>query len=372
MYMVKIRRHLHKYPELSRNEFETQKYIMEQLDKLGIRNYKIATTGVIGEIGSGSKCIGFRADMDGLPIEEVSDKKYKSKNIGVSHSCGHDVHMAALLGLAKRIKEKEIKLKCCVRFIFQPDEEDEGGAKRIIEEGGIEDVTYLFGGHVNPTLEVGVVCYRHKEMNGSSDMIRIEVSGLSSHGAYPEDGKDSIVIMSSLIMIIQTIVSRNISPLNSGVITFGTICGGEVYNQVSNSVVVTGTIRSLSEKIRKKIIKRIIEICDGIEKLYNIEVNCEIKKGYDSLVNSNISYDIENMLRRKYDSKKILYKEHPSLGVEDFSYYCKKTDCFFVQFGCKIEREPKFLHNNSFDVNENVLEEMVNYYMNCLETFGGI
>lgn len=371
-YIINIRRYIHQYPELSKKEFNTQKYIIEQLDNLGIYNYKIAGTGVIGKIyGEGYK-IGIRGDMDGLPIEEKSNKNYKSKNKGISHCCGHDGHMAVVLGVAKILIENKNTFKESVTLLFQPDEEDTGGAKAIIKEGGIKNLDFLFGGHLDPSLSVGDISYRHGIVNASSDTFNIEIIGESAHGAYPEKSRDSIVIMSHLIITIQSIVSRNLSPLENGVISIGTISGGNVYNQIAGETKITGTIRTLDNETREKIKKRLIDICDGTEKTFNVEINFKLERGYDCLVNGEISKKVEKMFKKTYDMEKIIYKIKPSLGVEDFAYYAKEVPAMFLQFGCKIDGIEKFLHNEKFDFDEKALLEMTNYYLNCIKAFGGV
>ena len=237
-WLVNIRRDFHRNPELGLEEIRTQKKVMEYLDSLGIENKKIAKTGVLGIIRGKKqgKTVALRADMDALPIEDGKDLPYKSTIPGKMHACGHDAHTTILLGAARLLKRREEELSGNVKLFFQPAEETVGGAKPMIEEGAMDNpkVHGVFGLHVAPHIPVGKIGIRYGKMNASSDTINITIRGNSSHGAYPHRGIDAIMISASVISSLQTIVSRNMDPLNSAVISLGTIKGGSQDNIIAD------------------------------------------------------------------------------------------------------------------------------------------
>jgi len=220
-FMVSIRRHLHKNPEPSWKEFETSKFIKEELKKLNIPYKEIAETGIIATIGKGGKKVALRADIDALEIEELNEREYKSQKRGLMHACGHDAHVAMLLGAAKILKKYESSLLGEVRLIFQPAEELGDGAKKIIEEGGLEGVENIFGIHVWSGLPTGKVSIGDGEIMASADLFSIKIRGKGGHGSMPHQGVDAAVIASSIVTNLQTIVSREINPLEPTVVSVG-------------------------------------------------------------------------------------------------------------------------------------------------------
>ncbi|MBS4534841.1 amidohydrolase [Clostridium sp. D2Q-14] len=230
-WLINIRREFHMYPELGMEEFKTSQKICDLLDEMGIEYERgIANTGVVGIIKGKKegKTVALRADMDALPIDERNDVYYKSKIKGKMHACGHDAHMTILMGTAKILNDMRDELKGKVKLIFQPAEETVGGAKKMIEEGVLENfkVDAVFGLHVAPEIPVGKIGIKYDKMNASSDTLEINIFGESTHGAYPHSGIDSIMIASQVINALQTIVSRNVNPIDSAVISLGTIQGG--------------------------------------------------------------------------------------------------------------------------------------------------
>ncbi|MCH4887458.1 amidohydrolase [Acidaminobacter sp. JC074] len=351
--MVTVRRHLHMHPELSNEEFKTQAYIMSFLNDLNIDCKPCAKTGVIASIGSKKPCIGIRADIDALPIQEINQVDYKSKHQGVMHACGHDVHTTILLGTAKILKEMEDELENSVKLFFQPAEETTGGALPMIEDGALEGVDYVFGLHVMPYLEVGQIEVKHGQLNASSNGVEIKLIGKTGHGAYPEKGVDSIMVSANLLTSLQTIVSRNTSPLDSTVLSFGTIHGGSKSNIICDEVTLSGTLRTLSKESRAFSIKRIQEITEHIAKAHGADCRVTILDGYEPLVNNNDLVDyIEDTLEKDFD---IVYKDKPSLGVEDFSYFSNRVPGAFYHLGCSNHRSDS-LHQNDFDVDENCIK----------------
>ena len=368
-YAIAVRRYLHTNPEISKMEYKTQAFIMGELDKLGVPYIVTDNTGIIATYGEGSKCFGIRADIDALPIEENQAVSYCSVNRGVSHACGHDGHTAILLATIKAIVDSNYKPDCKLKFIFQPDEEVSGGAKRICEEGVVDDVDSFFGLHLQPYLLPGHIEYRHGALNATCTAVNITVKGKAGHAAYPQNAIDSIVVMSNLIVGMQSIISRNLSPLDNAVLTFGTIKGGEVWNQVAEEVEIRGTLRTFDHNVLNMIKKRLTEICKGFEESYSVTIDLDIIDGYIALINGSDSYILEEMLKEKYNPEIVHYKELPSLGGEDFSYFLEKGNGVFIHLGCNGKENYKSLHSKNYDFDESCLVDGVNYYLNCVDWF---
>ena len=238
-----IRRHFHRYPELSFKEFNTAETISQHLNNLGISHKKgVGKTGIVGEINFGpGPTIALRADMDALPIQEENNLDYKSLNDGVMHACGHDGHMAILLGAANALSKNSKLKKGTVRFIFQPAEEGLGGAKYMIEDGCLDKVDEIYGLHLWNYQLYGEVGIKDGPVMASADLFDIEVSGKGGHGATPQGTIDDIVVASNLVTMLQTIVSRNTNPLASTVLSIGKITGGHNFNIISAKVHMSGT-----------------------------------------------------------------------------------------------------------------------------------
>ncbi len=351
--MVDVRRHLHKHPELSNEEYKTQEFIMNFLKDLDIECFPCANTGVVATFGKIKPCIGIRADIDALPIQEINDINYKSTKPGVMHACGHDVHTTILLGTAKILKEMENQLQNSVKLLFQPAEETTGGALPMIQEGVLEGVDYVIGLHVMPYLEVGQIEIKHGQLNAASNGIHIKIKGQSGHGAYPEKGVDSIMVSANLLTALQTIVSRNTSPLDSTVLSFGTIQGGQKANIICDEVNLKGTLRTLTPESRAYSLKRIEEITKHVCIAHQADYEINIEEGYEPLINDNDLVDyIKKTLENDFD---IVHKDKPSLGVEDFSYFSNRVKGAFYHLGCSNHRSNS-LHQNDFDVDENCIK----------------
>ncbi len=372
--LVIIRRDLHMNPELSGNEIRTSKKICEYLDNWGVE-YKsgIADTGIVAIIRGKKegKTVATRADIDALPITEDNDTPYKSQNTGVMHACGHDVHTTILLGVAKIVKEMEEKLTGNIKLFFQPAEEDIGGAQRMVNEGCMTNpnVDYVIGLHVMPYLDAGHVELKYGKLNASSGEMIITIKGKSGHGAYPDMAIDAIVIAGNVITTLQSLVSRNISPLNSVVLSLGKINGGTKNNIIADEVVMSGTLRTLDEDTRKyakKIIKHIVE---NTAKTYGGDGVVEFSDGYDALINDDEVVDvIKETAERLLGKDKIRYKEFPSLGAEDFSYFVNVAKGGFFHLGCRNEARgiTASLHNKNFDVDENCIKTGVHLQVESL------
>lgn len=356
--MVELRRYFHQNPELSNQEYNTQKKIQDFLTNHHIENEKIASTGVVGLIGTTGKTVGLRADIDALPIQESNDVPYASIHSGVMHACGHDVHTTILLGTAKLLKELSHKLNGQVKLMFQPAEETTGGALPMIQEGILENpkVDYVLGLHVMPYLESGTIELKHGQLNAASDMITITIKGKKGHGAYPELSIDAISAAAHVITALQTLVSRNISPLNACVLSIGSINGGLKGNIICDEVVLQGTLRTLDPKTRVYAKERIHEIIKHQTHSFGADFELDFEEGYEPLINNNAMIDfIKKTAEEVIGEEHIVMKSSPSLGVEDFAYFSNRVKGAFYHLGCK-KSDNLSLHQNNFDINESCIK----------------
>ncbi|SDK72690.1 M20 metallopeptidase family protein [Natronincola ferrireducens] len=353
--IVEIRRDFHRYPELSEQEIRTSQKICEHLESFGIEYEKgIAQTGVVGIIRGAKpgKTVAIRADIDALPVTENNDIPYKSVNEGVMHACGHDLHASILLGAAKLLKSMESQLKGNVKFFFQPAEETVGGAKPMVEEGCMKnpDVDYIIGLHVMPYMPTGWIEVRRGKLNAASNEFYVKVKGVSSHGAYPEKSVDSLLTACNIVNALQTIVSRNTSPLNSVVLSVGKFNAGTCNNIIPGEATFSGIFRTLDPLTRQQTKDRIQEICENTAKAYGASVEVRIEDGYAFLINDDDVLDvIISSAEDLIGEERIQYKEYPSLGVEDFSFFNEVAKGAFFHLGCgfKGEENPP-LHNDQF------------------------
>ena len=362
-WIVNIRRDFHMNPELSTEEFRTGDKIVEYLEDLGIEyETGIADTGVLGIIRGKQegKTVALRADIDALPIQDKKDAPYRSTIDGKMHACGHDAHTAILLGTAKILKSMENNLCGNVKLFFQPAEESVGGAERMIEDGVMENpkVDAIFGLHVSPEIEVGKIGIKYGQTNAYTDGVEIIVHGKGCHAARPQEGIDAIVIAGQIIIALQSIVSRNVDPINSAVVTIGAISGGTRGNIIADRVELKGTIRTLDFDTRASVIKRIKGITTQIAEAMGGRAECIINEGYIALVNTDEIVDIardsgEGVLG--VDNVTIL--KSPRLGGEDFAYFAKAAPAAFYRLGCgNIEKGIVHgAHSCRFDIDEDCL-----------------
>jgi len=362
--LVTIRRDFHMHPELSQNEYRTSTKICEYLDSWGIE-YKsgIADTGIVGIIRGkkSGKTIGVRADIDALPICERNNGAYCSLNQGVMHACGHDAHTTILLGVGKLLKEMEDTLEGNVKLFFQPAEETIGGAQRMVNEGCMKnpDVDYVLGLHVMSYINAGKVELKYGKLNASTDEIKIIIKGKSGHGAYPEKGVDAIMISGYVITAVQSLVSRNISPLNSIVLSLGTISGGVKSNVIADEVIIKGTLRALDNETRSFAKERIKELVSNTARAFGGEGIAEFHDGYQALINDDKVVDvIKENAERFVGKENVVFKEFPSLGAEDFSYFSEVAPGGFFHLGCgNSERGiTANIHCDDFDIDEECLK----------------
>ena len=353
------RRDFHQNPELSFQEYRTAETISKYLDSFGITHKtNIGGTGIVGEIDFGAgPTIALRADMDALPIQEIGDLEYKSKNEGVMHACGHDGHMAILLGTANVLsKNKKIK-KGKIRFIFQPAEEGGGGARYMIEDGCLEGVDEIYGLHLWNYQPLGEIGVKDGPIMAAADMFDIIVKGKGGHGATPQGTIDAIVVASHLVTALQTIVSRDTNPLENTVVTIGEISGGENFNVIADQVKLSGTTRAYTEKNRIMIKNRMKDIIDGVSKAFGSEIVLNYKEGYPPTINHKLP--TKNILD---SASQVVGKgagfPYLSMGGEDFSYYLQNIPgCFFFIGSAPDEKDILSTphHCSHFNIDERAL-----------------
>ena len=370
-HIYSYRRDFHQYPELSFQEYRTAETISKHLESFGIEHRTgVGKTGVVGEIVFGDgPTIALRADMDALPIQEVGDLKYKSKNEGVMHACGHDGHMAILLGAANALSKNKKLKKGKVRFIFQPAEEGAGGARYMIKDGCLDQVDEIYGLHLWNYQPVGEIGVKNGPIMAAADMFDIIIKGKGGHGATPQGTVDAIVVASNLITMLQTIVSRNTNPLDNTVVTIGEINGGQNFNVIADEVRLTGTTRAYTENNRDMIKKRMQDIIDGVSKSFGAEIVLKYKEGYPPTVNHEDPTKLVLEASSMVVGKRAGYP-YLSMGGEDFSYYLQKVPGCFFFIGSAPDKNNILStphHCSHFDIDERSLLIGASVYVNLID-----
>lgn len=353
------RRYFHQHPEVSGQEFETQKKILEILASMGIEGRKIAGTGVVADIvgGKQGKTVAFRADMDALAMVDEISQPYCSQNKGICHACGHDGHMAGLLGLAGAFMENREEVPGKIRLLFQPSEEwFDGGATDMIAEGCLEGVDYVLGLHIWQPVPSGYVGV-NDIMMGSPNCFEIIVQGVGGHGSMPHQTVDPILVGSQIVLALNTIVSRSMDPLETGVLSIGEFHSGSAFNVIPDKAMIKGNMRTLSAEVRDLMFCRIEEICKGICEAMGATYTLEKIYGYPTLVNDPKVLEIaREVIDERYGREKRIDVK-PTLGGEDFSYYLEKVPGVFIfPGGGNEEKGITYPHHHpKFDMDEEVL-----------------
>lgn len=362
--VIADRRYLHRYPELSFGEFKTAEFIRAALSEMEVDWQPVAQTGTIaiikGKVPSDS-VIALRADIDALPIEEKNDTEYASQNKGIMHACGHDVHTASLLGVARILQSVRNDFGGTVKLIFQPGEEMlPGGAEAVIREGGLDKPVpeVVIGQHVAPWLECGKVAFRKGRIMASMDEITINVFGKGGHGAEPHKSIDPVAIASTLILALQQLVSRNADPQTPSVLSIGKLVALGAINVIPDSVLMEGTFRTLEEEWRCLAHEKIKSIAISVVEGMGGECAIDIRKGYPCLYNDESITEKMISYSKEYCGADNVTEASIWMASEDFSYYAQKApSCFYLLgVGNQAKGIQSGLHTPSFDVDETALQ----------------
>ena len=362
---VAVRNHLHAHPELSFVEFETSKYIQQKLTEWNIPFEVIATTGVVGLIkgkNPDKKVVALRADIDALPITETNEVSYKSKNIGVMHACGHDVHTTCLLGAAKILKETKDEWEGTIKLIFQPGEEkNPGGASLMIKEGVLENPApeKIFGLHVHPGMEVGTFSFRGGMVMASADEIYITIKSKGGHAAYPHHTVDPILIASHLVVSLQQIISRNNDPFNPSVLSITAFNGGYTTNVIPSEVKLMGTLRAMDEEWRFKAHELILHQTKALVESMGATVDARIDIGYPFVFNDVELSEKAKELAIEFAGEDKVFETEVRMGAEDFAFYTHKIPGCFYRLGAgnKEKGITSSVHTPTFNIDERAIEQ---------------
>jgi amidohydrolase len=361
MEIIQWRRHLHSNPELGFQEVETARFIASKLQELELEpRINIGRTGVVASIGTGNPCIALRADMDALPIQDSKkDEEYKSTKKGVMHACGHDAHVAMLLGTATILtRKKDILSNGEIRFIFQPYEEGQdkdgvGGADAMMKDRVLEGVDVIVGQHVHAELDPGTFQIKSGFFSAAVDTFYGEIYGKGCHGAYPHEGIDPIFITAQIINAVQAIISRRIDPLEPGVISFGKIQAGTAANIIPSKVQVSGTIRSLNPEVRSKL-KKDLEKAFQLSRQFGGNYKLKITEGYHSIDNNTKLVKLLRKVAHEFLTPEKVLDGGLGMGAEDFSVFSSAIPGAFFYLGAALD-PPRMHHAPDFDIDDSVL-----------------
>lgn len=362
-YLTQTYKHLHEHPELSAEEYETQAFITNELDRMGIPYQKMAKTGVCAvlEGAEPGKTILLRCDIDALPIDEQTGLAYASTKPGVMHACGHDAHTTIGLGVLSVLKERLSEWKGTVKIMFQPSEEVQpGGAKPMIDEGILENPTVDAGLclHTNPFLAPGKFEMRKGYMLANTDRVYISLIGKGGHAAAPQQGIDAIAMAGQFITGIQNIVSRQTSPLDNAVITFGTINGGTTSNVMCDRVDIAGTVRTIRTETQDKIIAQIEQLLKSVTDFWGGDYTYNYSKGYPASWNDPELTDVvATAIQSAFGEDKVVENEHPYMSGDDFSVVAQAVPSVFMYWGTGSDEKENFpWHNAYYHVNLEALK----------------
>lgn len=359
-YAIDLRREFHMNPEPSMQEFRTSSRVIEELEKMGIECERVAETGVVGTIigGSSGKTIALRADMDALEVNEKNDHKYASKVDGMMHACGHDAHTSSLLTAAKILNDIKSDLCGTVKLFFQPGEEIALGAKQMIKEGVMEGIDGIFGLHVWNDAEAGKVSVEAGPRMASAGIFKIGISGKGGHGSMPHQGVDAVVVGSAIVMNLQTLVSREINPLDPAVVSVGMFNAGTKFNVMAGEAHLEGTTRCFSMEVNDAFEEMIRRVAENTANSYRATAKLDYKQLVIPTINDPEMSSIAEGAVEKISGKDALITYEKTTGGEDFSYFMENTPGAFAFVGCKNEKQEEYFphHHPKFDIDENALE----------------
>jgi carboxypeptidase Ss1 len=363
--MVKTRRALHQHPELAYHEVATSKLIAEKLESMGIDVRRgVGGTGVLGTLKGGKKgrVVALRADMDGLPVQEMSEVEFRSKSDGVMHACGHDTHMAMLLGAARILSDNRAELSGTVKFLFQPAEEHggRGGAQPMIEDGAMEDpkVDHVFGLHISNNQRSGEIGVREGSFMAAPDTFKVKIVGRGGHGSAPHETIDPIYVAAHVILALQGVSARMINPIRPFVITVGSVHSGTKENIIPDEAFLEGTIRTLDEGTRRRAKKKVEEVAKGVSRSFGAAAEVEFEQdAYPVTVNDPRTTREAVKVLRKIPGIRVREVD-PVLGGEDFSRFLQKAPGTFYFLGTNNPAKGCVYpnHSSKFKVDEDVLK----------------
>lgn len=356
--LIEIRRHLHSHPELSGQEYQTAAYVAGVLSSAGLRVQElVGKTGVVAELPGRSedqRILAIRADMDALPIQERTNLEFASRQPGIMHACGHDVHTTVGLGTAMMLSQLGESLPGTVRFLFQPAEETAQGAAWMVKDGAIKGTSAIFSLHTFPTIPGGAVGIRYGALTAAADDLEIVIIGESGHGARPHEAIDAIWIASQVITTLQQSISRTQNPLRPVVLTIGQITGGRAPNVIADQVRLLGTVRSLHPETSAALPSWIETIVANICQTYGARYELRYRRGVPSVQNDPmLTQIIESAAQEAWGSDRVQILLEPSLGAEDFALYLDQIPGTMFRLGVGFADQPNFpLHHPMFQVNE--------------------
>lgn len=351
------RRHLHRHPEVAGHEFETADFLHRHLEGLGLPVTAMAGTGLRAVLAGDpdGRTVALRADMDALPLTETAGREYGSVNPGAMHACGHDGHMAILLGVAELLARRPERLPGSVVFLFQPAEElPPGGATTLIEAGALDGVDAIFGLHLWQKLPTGTVGVVTGPMMAQSDNFRITVTGRGGHGSTPHLTADPILAAAQIVVSLQSVVSRGIDPLRPAVLSFGQVAGGTAYNIIPETVTLRGTVRTFDPAVQEFMARRLAEISAATAQALGAAAAVEYEPGYPPLVNDPAMAEFVRSVTVRTLGGDALRAIDPVMGGEDFAYYLQKIPGAFLFFGAG-DGHPYPHHHPAFDIDEAAL-----------------
>ena len=371
--IVKIRRWLHQHPEVGFNEFETSQYCMKIMEKAGydvIQNHKMKT-GFYCDYGSGSGAtLAVRCDLDALPISEINTFDFCSINKGVSHACGHDSHMANILGLAIYIAETGLEIPGCLRFIFQPAEEiAPGGAVTMMDAGVIDDVDHIIGGHVLPSLSPEKIGIRYGSMAAAVERLDITLNGPGGHTSRPAESVDLIWAQSHLVLSLEESIKHRLDQRERVVLAFGQVEGGKTCNVLPSEIVLRGTLRYLKPDLQSKLHQIIDDTVHSVERITNAKIEWSIPHISPGLTNDDSCTKlIIESAQSVLGSENVRLMEESSMGGEDFAYYLEKIPGAYFRIGC-FDGKTRDIHTNDFNIDEHCMMTAIKVFSETVKQY---
>ena len=374
-YLVKTRRYLHENPESSLKEFETAAFIQKELASFGVPFEKVGETGTLAVIQGGKgdgKTVLLRADIDALELPDCTGKPYASKRLGLNHACGHDAHTAMGLGTAKLLNDIKDTFSGIVKIAFQPAEEIGAGAKQFVASGQIDDMDESFAIHVNSGLPVGSFAVQGGPVNASCDIFKIKITGKSAHVGRPHLGHDALVTASEVVLALQTIVAREVNPIDRAVVGVGKLNAGTRYNIVANDAEIEGTIRAFSHETRAHLKEAVTRIAKGIAELNRCEVEIEWYDAAAPVISTlELAEEFQKVVSKVEGIDNLITEYESSMGADDFADYLVNKPGVYGLLGSQSGEETAYGHHHEkFDIDERILalgvEIEVKYFLSRL------